>query len=101
MVKMYLIIVVALVNCNVGNNGYQQHSRALYASVSNKSFGQLLDISTKNFVFLKTFNSEFSYIKVWLTDKTSRLLRVEYKINITLVIKYSITYKNDSLFSST
>ena len=35
----------------------------------NKSFGQLLDISTKNFIFLKHFNSESSYIEVWLTDQ--------------------------------
>ena len=34
----------------------------LYTLVPNKSFGQLLDISEKNFIFLKTFNSEFSYI---------------------------------------
>ena len=32
--------------------------------VSNKSFGQLLDISPKSFIFLKTFDSEFSYIEV-------------------------------------
>ena len=29
-----------------------------------KSFGQLLDISPKSFMFLKIFNSEFSYIDV-------------------------------------
>ena len=28
-------------------------------------FGELLDILPKNFIFLKTFNSEFSYTKVW------------------------------------
>ena len=27
-------------------------------------FGQSLDISLKNFMFLKTFDSEFSHIKV-------------------------------------
>ena len=31
--------------------------------VPNKSFGQLLDISPKNFTFLITFNSEFLYIE--------------------------------------
>ena len=31
------------------------------------SFGQLLDILSKNFIFLKTFNSEFTYIEVWFT----------------------------------
>ena len=40
----------------------------------NKSFGQLLDISTKNFIFLKTFNSGFPYIEVWFTDRNSKPL---------------------------
>ena len=30
-------------------------------------FGELLNISPKNFVFLKTSDSEFSYIEVWFT----------------------------------
>ena len=33
-----------LIRCNVANNSYQQNSRVLYTFVSNKSFGQLLDI---------------------------------------------------------
>ena len=32
--------------------------------VREKSFGQLLDILPKSFIFLKIFNSEFSYIEV-------------------------------------
>ena len=58
----------------------------MYKFVSNKSFGQLLDISPKNFIFLKTFDSEFSYIEVWFTDQNSNPLEIEDKINITLVI---------------
>ena len=54
---------VVLVHCNIVNNNYQQNSRFLYTFVSNKSFGQLLDISPKNFMFLKTFEVEFSYIE--------------------------------------
>ena len=77
---------VLLVDCNIVNNDYQQDSRVLCTFVCNKSFGQLLDISLKNYKFLKTFNSEFSYIKVWLTDQNSKLLELEDKINITLVI---------------
>ena len=56
-----------LVHCNIVNNDYQHVSRALYTFISNKSFGQLLDISPKNFIFLKKFNSEFSeflYIEI-------------------------------------
>ena len=52
----------------------------------NKSFGQLFDISPKNFIFLKTFNLEFSYIEVWFTDQNSNSLEIKDKINITLVM---------------
>ena len=38
---------VVLVHCNIVNNNYQRNS--------NKLFGQLLDTSTKNFIFLKVF----------------------------------------------
>ena len=80
------ITEVVLIQCNVVNNNYQQDSRVLYKFVPNKSFGQLLDISPKNFIFLKTFNSEFTYIEVWFTDQNSKPLEIEDKINITLVI---------------
>ena len=55
---------VVLVHCNIVNNDYQQYSKIVYACVTNTSFGQLLDISPRVFVFLKTFDSEFSYIKI-------------------------------------
>ena len=48
-----------LVHCNIVNNDYQQDSRALNKFVPNKPFGSLLEISSKNNIFLKTFNSEF------------------------------------------
>ena len=50
------ITEVVLVHCNIANNNYQQNSRVLYTFVPKKSFGQLLDISPKNFIFLKTFD---------------------------------------------
>ena len=53
---------------------------------SGKLFGELLDISPKNFIFLKTFDSEFSYIEVCYTDENSNPLKIEDKINVTLVI---------------
>ena len=62
------ITEVVLLHSNIVNNDYQQDSRVLYTFVPNKSFGQLLDISPKNFIFLKTFDSEFSYIEVWFTN---------------------------------
>ena len=80
------ITELVLVHCNIVNNEYQQDLRVLYTFVPNKLFGQLLDISPKNSIFLKTFNSEFSCIEVWFTDQNSKPLEVEDKINITLVI---------------
>ena len=68
-------------------------SRILYTFVPNKSFGQLLDISPKNFIFSKIFNSEFSYIELWLFDQNSKPLEIEEEINITLVINSRATYK--------
>ena len=73
-------------HCDVVNNSYQENSRALYTFVPNKSFGQLLDISPANFVFLKTFDSELPYVEVWFTDKNSNPLVIEDKIIITLVV---------------
>ena len=80
------ITQVVLIHGNIVSNDYQQDSRVLHIIIPNKSFGQLLDTSPKNFIFLKTFNSEFSYIEVWFTDQSSKPLEIEDKINITLVI---------------
>ena len=77
------ITEVVLIHGNIVSNDYQQDSRVLYIIIPNKSFGQLLDTSPKNFIFLKTFNSEFSYIEVWFTDQNSKPLEIEDKINIT------------------
>ena len=50
------ITELVLIHCNDIINSYQQDSRVFYIFAPNKSFGQLLDISPKNFKFL-TFNS--------------------------------------------
>ena len=72
------------------NSDYQQDSRALYRFVSIKSFGQLLNISPKSFVFLKAFDSELSYIEVWFNDENSKPLEIEVR-----------SIKNDAVLSST
>ena len=69
-------------HCNAVNNSYKQNSRVLYTFVPNKSFGQLLDISPQNFVFLETFDSEFLYIEVWFKDQNSNPVEIEVKISI-------------------
>ena len=81
------ITEVVLVHCNMVSNDYQQDSRVLYTFVPNKSFGTLFEISPANHIFLKTFNSEFQTIEVWLTDQNSQPLEIEDRINLTLVIK--------------
>ena len=53
------VVELILVHCNVFNSNYQQDSRILYTFLPNKRFGSLLEISSTNQVFLKTFNSEF------------------------------------------
>ena len=40
----------------------------------------------KTYIFLKTFDLEFSQIEVWFTDENSKPLEIEDKTNITLVI---------------
>ena len=75
-----------LIHCIINNNDYQQDSRVLCIFTPNKYFRQLLGISPKNFIFLKAFNTEFSYIEVWFTDPNSTPLEIENKINITLVV---------------
>ena len=78
---------MVLVHCNIVNTDYQQDSRFLYRFVPKNSFGQLIDSSPKKFIFLKPFNSEFSYIEVWFTDQNGKPLQIEGKINITLVVR--------------
>ena len=74
---------LVIIHCNIVNKDYQQDLRILYTFVSNKLFGQLLDISQKNIIFLKTFDSEFSYIDLLFTDQNSKPLEIKDK---TLVI---------------
>ena len=58
------ITEVVLVHYSIANNDYQFDIKFLHVIVPNRSFGQLLYILSRNFTFLKTFNSEISYIEV-------------------------------------
>ena len=81
------VVELVLIHCNLVNNNYQQDARILFTFVPNNTFGSLLEISPTNHIFLKTFNSEFQEIKIWLTDQTSKPLEVEGRINVTSIIK--------------
>ena len=64
------ITEIVLVHDKIVNNDYQQDWRVFYTFVSN--------ISSKNVTFFKkTFDSEFSYIEVWLTDQCSKPLEIK------------------------
>ena len=58
------VVELVLIQCNLVNNNYQQNSRILHTFVPNKPFGSLLEISPRNHIFLKAFNSEFQEIKL-------------------------------------
>ena len=75
-VPHFEITEVVLVHCNIVNNDYQQDSRVLNTIVSNKLFGNLLEISPTNHIFLKTFNSEYNETEVWFTDQNSKPLEI-------------------------
>ena len=82
-------IEVVLVHCNLVNNSYQQASRVLFTFVPTKQYGQLISISPKSLIFLKTMNTEFSEIEVCFTDQNNNALEIEDNVNISLIINTS------------
>ena len=82
-------VEVVLVRCNLVNNAYQQHSRVLFTFVPTKQYGQLISISPKSLIFLKTMNMEFSEIEVWFTDQNNNALEIEDNVNISIIINTS------------
>ena len=67
----------------------------MYTFVNNK----LLEISPKNDIFLKTFNSEFSCIELCFSNQHSKPLEMEDKINIVLVKNESVKHKKMMRYS--
>ena len=80
-------VQTVLIHCNLVDNDYQHDSRILYTFVPNKSFGSLLSIQPSDFIWLKTFKTEFQYIEVWFTDQDSVPLEIEDNVHITMVIR--------------
>ena len=73
-------------HCNLVDNNYQQESKVLFTFVSNKQFGQLINISPHSLTMLNTTNTEFSSIAVWFTDQISKPFETEDNVNMTLII---------------
>ena len=57
-------VEVALVDCNSVNNSYQQTSKVLFTFVSNKQFGQLINISPHSLIMWNTTNAKFRFIEI-------------------------------------
>ena len=72
-IQIYINKIKIIITFRIKTGNYlevltpQQDSSFLCKFVCSKSFGQLLDNSPKNFVFLKSFDSDFPYIKVEFT----------------------------------
>ena len=80
-------VQTVLVHCNLVDNDYQRDSMILYSFVPDKSFGNILSIQPSDFIWLKTFNSEFNYIEVWFSDQDSVPLEIEDNVQVTIVIR--------------
>ena len=52
----------------------------------NKSYAYLLNVEPSNLVFLKTYNTKFDEIIITFTDQNGRLLEIEDKVNLTLLV---------------
>ena len=82
-------VEVVLVHCNLANNSYQQHYRVLFTFLPTKRDGQLISISPHSLAFLKTMNTEFSEIEIWITDRNNNALEIKDNVNISLIINTS------------
>ena len=80
-------VEVVLVHCNLVKNNYQQASKVLFTFVSNKQFGQLINISPHSLIMLNATNTESSFIEVWFTDQNSKQLQIEDNVSITVIIE--------------
>ena len=55
-------VEVVLVHCNSLKNDYQHTSKVLFSFVTNKQFGQLINISPHSLAMMNTVNTEFSFV---------------------------------------
>ena len=79
-------VEVVLVHCNFVKNDYQHTSKVLFSFVLNKQFGQLINTSPHSLPMMNTVNTEFSFVEVWFTDQTSKALKIEGNVNLTIII---------------
>ena len=79
-------VEVILVDCNLVKNDYQHTSKVLFTFVSNKQFGQLINISPHSLTMMNTFNTEFPFVEVSFTNQASKALEIEDNVSLTSII---------------
>ena len=77
---------VALVHCNLVRSDYQHTSKVLFTFVTNKQFGQLINISPRYLTMMNTINTEFSFAEVSFTAQVSKVLEIKDSVNLTIII---------------
>ena len=85
-VPSFEVFEVVLVQCNLLDNQCQQKSDVLYTFTPNKPYAYLLNVEPSNFLFSKTYNTEFDEIIITFTDQNGRPLEIEDKVNFPLLI---------------
>ena len=82
------VVEVVSIQCNnIVDSQYQQKSEVLYTFTNNT-----LNFEQSNLEFLKTYNTRFDEIVIIITGQNGRLLEIEDKVSLTLVInKYKMT----------
>ena len=45
-----------------------------------------MNISVMNQIYTETFRSKFSHIEIWFTNQNSKLLEIDERLNLTIVI---------------
>ena len=76
-------------HCNLVKNDYQHASKVLFTFVSNKQFGQLINISPHSLTMMNTINIEFSFAEVRLTGQVSKALEIENIVLALIKMSYS------------
>ena len=69
-------VEVVLVHFNLVKNDYQHTSKVLFSFVSNKQLGQIINISLHFLTMMNTVNTELSFVEVWFTDQSSKVLEL-------------------------
>ena len=80
------VVEAVWVQSNLVDDQYQQKSEILYFFTPNKFYVYLLNVEPSNWVFLKTYNTELDEIIITFTDQNGRMLEIEDKVNLALLI---------------